>query len=302
MQMTIWKLDQIYNEVLVWTSKTSGFAAWLTLILPFLIFPLFHWLIRIWKNRNPSDGALKRSTPPDATPLSEYTYEVGARMRMVREQLLHISKREMTEFLELNSVNVLERYESGVEEYPLLLLKKIEEFFWIERNFVEHGILPVNQRFHLGRVRFINYIEDGYIPNIFCCPTHRSDLFCYIVMKRYQDDFVRVAVADLLCSFASNGGGRSNIGNLIDAMLTKGVDLYKVPVLTAKLSEWTELKNGCFFEYDRDYWGRTTDFECQKIFNSWYQKHKQSFDEFEGYKKESLAKIAKDYSEDKTES
>mgnify|MGYP003600937317 CR=1 FL=1 len=58
----------------------------------------------------------KESASSEVEP-SGYAVDVGERMRVLREELLGFSKRRMCELLGLESVSLLERYESGIEEF-----------------------------------------------------------------------------------------------------------------------------------------------------------------------------------------
>jgi hypothetical protein len=187
----------------------------------------------------------------------------------------------MADFYEFNTVSELENYESGFDELPLNSLKKLEGFFYINPKFIEIGQLPIFDDIHLCQENVSEILEEGFSPLIVCCPYDRGDLFCYILYQREDRGLRRIRKADLLCSFASNGGGRMNIQYLINVMIDRKMNPYDLSIFKATKEEWLALEDGNFYDKHPFYRIGGIDQECSNIFNSWYEESRTSHDEWE---------------------
>lgn len=205
-----------------------------------------------------------------------YSTTVGARLKFLREEILELSLREMAEFLGIDVISQLERYESGEEEYPLQFVKKIEEFFRISQRYVETGEGVIFSHFILSQESVSSFVNGGYTPILACCPSQRNDLFCYQVFERVIDGYTQIAFADRYGSFASSGGGKMNIGYLINALLDAGKTPTAVRILKATEEEWQTISNGSY--YSRNVFRRfgCADWECMDIFDSWFEEYRKS--------------------------
>jgi len=79
-----------------------------------------------------------------------YAEVIGIRHKQLRENILELSKREMVEFYKLDSVTTLEKYESGETELPLNKIEQLEKFFFINKNYLELGKMPIFDSFPLN--------------------------------------------------------------------------------------------------------------------------------------------------------
>ncbi|MCC9009417.1 hypothetical protein [Pseudomonas putida] len=211
----------------------------------------------------------KRSEESESKPTG-YAVDVGERMRMLREDLLGFSKRRMCELLGFESVSSLERYESGTEEFPLALTRKVEQLFFLNEDFLDGGTVSVFKKFDLYGERCAKYLEDGFEPVLICNPNDRDQLFCYVTFERATVGFRELHVGSLLCSFKSNGGGRINIQYLIDAMLDAGLPLTKAKIYKVSEKAWDAARFNCYQAETADLSTRATDFECCDVWVKWY--------------------------------
>jgi transcriptional regulator with XRE-family HTH domain len=215
------------------------------------------------------------SVSPSQLP-ERYSTTVGARLKFLREEVLELSLREMAEFLGIDVMSQLERYESGEDEYPLHFVKKIEEFFRISQRYVETGGGAIFSYFVLAQESVSSFVAAGYTPILACCPNQRNDLFCYQVFEKVTNGFTQIAFADRYGSFASSGGGKMNIGYLITALLDAGKTPTAVRILKATEGEWDSISNGSYYSKDPFHRFGCADWECMDIFDSWFDEYKKS--------------------------
>jgi hypothetical protein len=253
-----------------------------------LVFVSFIRYLFIKKNLTPTIN--KPQNPVDANEADyskhientlNYKNQIGKRIKWLREEILKLTLREMAEFYEFNSVSELENYESGFSELPLNSLKKFESFFFINPKFIELGQQPIFDSIHLRQENVSRMLENGFSPLIACCPYDRRHLYSYILFQREERGFIQIRKADLLCSFASKGGGRLNIQHLINVMIDRKMNPYDLSIFEATNEEWLTLGNGNF--YDKYPFNRigSIDQECTYVFNSWYEESKASHNEWE---------------------
>ncbi len=202
-----------------------------------------------------------------------YSKTVGTRLRWLRKKVLELSLREMAEFLGIEVISTLERFESGEEEYPLHLIKKIEEFFRINPRYVESGDGSIFLHFFLSQESVSSFVRDGYTPILACCPSEQGDLFCYQVFEKHTNGYCQIAFSDRYGSFSSSGGGKMNIRYLINALLDAGKTPSSVRILKATPEEWKAISNGSY--YIKNPFSRfgDADWKCMDIFDSWFDEY-----------------------------
>lgn len=203
-----------------------------------------------------------------------YSQMIGYNHKILREEIFKFTKREMSEFYNLQSVRELEEYENGIVELPFSLIKKLEEFFNINSEYLELSKKPIFNTFYLSSENILKLLDDGFSPIIACSPINRRDLFAYIVMYKKENNFTRIIISDTEGSFMSNGGGRMNIESLIHAMIKRNIDKYSVRIITIKENELKLINNGIFYQKDLFRCFGCADHTCQDIFNQWYSEIK----------------------------
>lgn len=240
---------------------------------------------RLLPARAPRTEAEKPALYPAGSEVkSNYAVETGKRIHYVRDQLLGMSKRQMCERLDLSTVSQLERYESGIEEFPLAMSRTFENTFCVNPDYMDGRSDSVFEYFHLCADKVTHYLSQGYKPVIVCNPCERSDLFCHITFERFDEAFPKIHVGDLLCSFASSGGGRLNIEILISAMLDIGLGAHDVRILRITDVAWAYLVSGRYHIHTSQRGSRFSDWECQEIWLKWFaesQKSRQRWERFE---------------------
>jgi hypothetical protein len=205
---------------------------------------------------------------------SSYALSLGARVRFIRTEILNLSLRQLSEVLEIEKVSSLERFELGVEEFPLAVLKKFEAYFSIRPEYLDGISEGIFSNFHLCTSEVERYLSQGYTPFILCSPSERSELFCRVVFKKNDGALLKVVVGNLLCSFASSGGGQLNIQILIQALLARNASYMDVRVLRVTNRAWELMRQGRY--YNQDEFHRSADWDCQDIFVKWFKDCEES--------------------------
>lgn len=218
-----------------------------------------------------------------AFPEETYSEIVGKRHRWLRENILKLSLREMAKFYDLKEVSKIESFENGNVEFPLNLIEKLEEFFFISPHFIDGNKSYIFQSFQLSQASISTLFDKGFKPVITCCPDDREDLFCFIIMYKEENGFVRITTSNLIGSFASSGGGRMNIQYLINELIERKISEYSVPVLMATKNDWERLENDCYYESKILYGVNITDRKCSDIFREWYYEKKHQREVENGY-------------------
>ena len=202
---------------------------------------------------------------------NDYKSVLGKRHKWLRETILKLSLREMAEFYNFKTVSELETCEKGLNELPLEKLRMIEDFFFVTPKFIENGEEPIFSTYYLSRDNISKYIDNEFIPVIACSPLKRDNLYCNIVFYKVENGLYRIITADREGSFASSGGGKSNIIYLIDEMLDRNISLNEVGILTTTEKEWQQLMDGRY--YDTKVFSRfsAADQDCMNVFDNWYE-------------------------------
>lgn len=205
-----------------------------------------------------------------------YSKSVGTRLKFLREQVLLLSLREMAEFLGIEVISTLEIYERGEAEYPLPLIKKIEEFFRINPRYIEKGETPIFLHFQLSPKSVNKFLQAGYTPILACCPNEMGDLYCYQVFEKTTNGYTQIAYTNLPGSFSSSGGGKSNIGYLISALLDAGKSPSAVKIVRVTAEEWQATSNGSYYSKPPYFHSGGLDWKCMDIFDSWFEEYAKS--------------------------
>jgi len=201
----------------------------------------------------------------------DYKTTLGKRHKFLRENILKLSLREMTEFYGFNSVSELEKYECGEQELPLEHLRKVERFFFLNPKFLELGEKPIFEMFSL----FDNSLEilwnDGFLPMIACCQGFRDNLFAYVVLSKEENGFMRIVVSDVYGAFMSTGGGKLNLEKVIYEQVKRKISLDEISILRASESEWKALEAKSYYDKRLFHGFGAADWDCMDIYAQWYK-------------------------------
>jgi CheY-like chemotaxis protein len=200
-----------------------------------------------------------------------YGVFLGERLRTLREDYLKISGREMAGFLDLETVSELDKFETGKEELPRKCIKEIEEFFFVDRNFLETGKKPVFRSFYVFNKQILNTLfKDGFKPIFLSKPRPRDGLYAFPVLWKKERGFLRI-IATNLSSFHDYGGGKFNILQIINLMLEYKIGEQEVLCVEITSDQWFKLEDGSFFCPNIHELGHI-DYECQEILHLWYRQ------------------------------
>ena len=228
------------------------------------------------KNDGVIDEEIKHSDMNDRDSLNDlYRHKIGKKHKWLRESVFKLTLREMATFYDLEEVSKLESYESGEIELPIDLIKKLENFFFINPHVIDGDKPYIFQSFRLSQTSLSDLFEKGFSPIIACCPYEREDLLCFIVMHKEDNGFTRIIASNLIGSFASSGGGRTNIEYLIHELITRNMSEHDVSILKTTEEEWKNLEKNCYYDTELFHRFAAADTECYRVFSRWYSEAKR---------------------------
>ncbi len=200
-----------------------------------------------------------------------YRERLGHRHKYLRTEILKLNPREMADFYEFEKVAELEGYESGNDEFPRSSMKRLEEFFFVRREYIEEERLPIFDSFPLCYTRegCRALLSQGFEPYILTAPSPRDSLFCYVLFHKSENNLERMIISNVVSSFSSSGGGRMNIENLIGAMEELGLDSCHVSILQERSQNWSLLESGNYYNKGMIGFGGAADHECEDIYWQW---------------------------------
>lgn len=207
----------------------------------------------------------------------DYKTKLGKRHKYLREKLLHISERQMANFYGFDTVSELVEYELGNIEFPQSLLNRVCDFF-----FVKHEMFDLDcqvkypfKSFGLYSPEIDEYLEQGFSPVIVCSPSDReTDLYCYVLLCKKENDFYRVITSNNKGRFKSGHTGKSNIEQLIHAMIKRSMDDTNVRIVGVTEEQWLKIESR---EFAQNIENHDLDWDCQDIFDRWYRKYYKKY-------------------------
>jgi len=208
------------------------------------------------------------STRLPAHPIEQQTEQhyqeiLGQRHKDLREDILGLSLREMSNLYGLEKASYLKAYEDGADELPNEFIEKLVQIFFVSPEYIQEGINPVFRTFdnYNGRNDCLDYLEQNFKPYFLCSPSFEEDGYAYLVFwkedKGYQriissDDkgYRRIIRADYISCFHSNNGGAISIHNFIEAMLDLNLnpDWLYISFLNVSSDEWQKLSECRWYE------------------------------------------------------
>jgi hypothetical protein len=180
---------------------------------------------------------------------SKFAIELGKRHRRLREKILKINPRRMADFYGFEKVAQLEASERGEDEFPTAAIKKLRDFFFINRGYLEDGAPEVFDTFEIicSSEDCAKILSQGFEPFLLCLNELRDQMMCYPVLRKEEDGLDRVIAADSGGYFASGGGGKSNIMHFIEALHENGITAHRVPVQKIDRKTWDALEAKTFY-------------------------------------------------------
>ena len=243
---------------------------------------LVYLLLGKRKEKSPPQGKIKEYADIRAKGIEQesivevqeddYRTSIGKQHKWLREDVLSIKLRDMASFYSLDTVSELEAYERGIKELPMELIANIESFFFLRKNVLDGESRFIFKSFNLSHESLENLFDQGFSPSIACSPLERHDLFCFIVMHKEENGFMRIVVSDLVGSFASSGGGRMNIQYLINILIDRNISCYNLPILTTTKEDWEKLQGNTYYDPKLFHRLGAADRDCMDVFYNWYDE------------------------------
>lgn len=207
----------------------------------------------------------------------DYKTKLGNRHKYLRVNLLNLSERQMANFYGFDTVSELVEYESGILEFPQSLLKKVCDYFFIKKEFFDleyNGKYPF-ESFSLSASEVEKHLKQGFYPIIACSPKDReTDLYCYVLLCKKENDYYQVITANNKGRFRSGHTGKSNIEQLIHAMIKVGMDDTKARILSVDEETWNKIESREFSQNIENY---NLDWDCQDIFDKWFFNYNKKY-------------------------
>jgi hypothetical protein len=231
-------------------------------------------------------GSVSASKPSPKPPKSrgllsrfrggKFSVELGKRHRYLRESILGINPRRMADFYGFEKVAQLEACERGDDEFPTAAIKKLCEFFFVSREYLEGEWSQVFDSFDVtcSAEDCNKYLTEGFHPLLLCLNEDRDKLWCWPVFHKEQDGFDRIITANSHGYFASTGGGKSNIMHLIEAAHHHGLRPYEISIQRVDRKIWDKLESWTFYQKGlASGAGRGPDDEAQDCFLEWFDEY-----------------------------
>lgn len=224
---------------------------------------------RSQQKREPVETQLDTNGPEGVN--ESYRARLGRRHKRLRTEILKLNPREMADFYGFEKVSELEDYEAGKDEFPRSSMQRLEDFFFIRREHIEEGELPIFDSFPLCYTKegCRALLSQGFTPYILTTPQPRDNLFCYVLFYKCENRLDRMVVSNVVSSFSSSGGGRMNIENLIGAMEDLDLDSRHVHILQESPKHWGLLETGVYYNKGMTSFGGAADHECEDIYWQW---------------------------------
>lgn len=202
-----------------------------------------------------------------------YSTELGKRHRHLREKILQLNPRQMSDFYGFEKVGQLEAFESGADEFPTAAIKKLRAFFFVSREYLEEGAPNIFNSFEItcSSDESRNLLAQNFAPYLLCLNEDREIFMCYPVFHKEQDGFDRIIVANSHGYFASCGGGKLNIMHLIEAIHEKGVAPHSVAIQKVDRRTWNALESKTFHRAGMERF-LGPDYDAQDRFLAWFDE------------------------------
>ncbi|MEM8779700.1 MAG: hypothetical protein AAGF26_12675, partial [Cyanobacteria bacterium P01_G01_bin.49] len=218
----------------------------------------------------------------DSNDLNErYQVTLGRRHKFLREKILHLNPREMSDFYGFEKVSFLEDCESGIDEFPTDSIKRLIETFFIQSQYIQEGKYTIFQKFDIisSKDDCKKFLCDGFRPQFLCDPDFQNTGFVYLTFSKKEQEVWRTISSNTTGSFHSNGGGAWNIYHFIYAMLDIHYDSY-ISFVDVTTEEWKRLDDGSWYNNKGmlGYSGKANH-KASDIFDEWVGIVKKSLEE-----------------------
>jgi hypothetical protein len=227
-----------------------------------------------------NEAAITSTIPSTEKESDSYQVILGKRHKYLREEVLQLNPRQMSNFYGFEKVSYLEDCEAGLDEFPTESIKRLEETFFISPEYLQEGSPFIFKSFDIiGTKDTLRFLEEGFDPHFLCSPTFEEDGEAFIVFQKEDLGYWRMIKSNTICGFYSSGGGLNNILNLINAMLE--LDLARtwsnILFMNVRMDEWGKLCSLCWYQkgrlgYSSD---KTRNIKARNIFEPVLKSHEE---------------------------
>lgn len=209
-----------------------------------------------------------------------YIEKIGMRHKIIRENHLHLSLREMSNFYENISPDEIEKIEMGNKEIPNEALERLRVFFSIEKEFLDTGDGGVFEAKYHG---LVDYIKDGYTPIILCPPMKEEEqskevdyMWSFLFLSKKENGFEKSFQYGSPLGFYSNGGGKSNIEEVICSLLINGQDTI-ISIIAVNSGVWDKARHDDFYLTEQKISRFFAHFEHQETYYYWSKEIEERY-------------------------
>lgn len=216
----------------------------------------------------------------DSNNLNErYQVKVGKRHKFLREEILNLNPREMSDFYGFEKVSFLEDCESGVDEFPRDSIGKLIETFFIEPKYIQEGRYSIFKQFDVvsSKNDCQKFLADGFHPQFLCDPDFQKTGFVHLVFYKKDQEIWRTISSNADGSFQSNGGGAWNIYHFIYAILDVGYGSY-ISFVNVSAEEWKKLDNASWNNKGMLGYSGKANHQAVDMFNEWVEIARKSLE------------------------
>jgi hypothetical protein len=217
---------------------------------------------------------VENEEPPDNS-FERYQAQLGQRHKFLREEILHLNRREMCDFYGYEKTSFLEDCEAGLDEFPTESMQRLSNTFFVSPEFLQGMTDSIFQRFSIhsseDSMRFLN---DGFQPQFLCDPNFNETGYVYLTFYKKEREIWRTIRSNTVGSFHSNEGGALSIFYFIYAMLDSHCSS---PILFADVSpdEWEELKHGAWYNKGMIGYSGKANCKASDMFEEWVKSAKK---------------------------
>jgi hypothetical protein len=235
------------------------------------------------QDARPKDKELSpKKTEADLENINEpYQVSLGRRHKILREQILQLNPREMSDFYGFEKVSFLESCEAGLDEFPTDSIRRLVETFFIQHKHIQEGKGSIFQKFDIivSREDCLKYLSNGFTPRFLCDPNFDETGFVYLVFYKKEQEVLRMISSNTVGCLYSNGGGANNIYNFIYAMLDVRCDSY-ISFVNVKPEEWKHLDEGSWYERGIPFGSvGMANHKAIDIFSNWVKSARKNYEE-----------------------
>lgn len=207
-----------------------------------------------------------------------YQVLLGRRHKFLREKILKLNPREISDFYEFEKVSFLEDCEAGIDELPTDSVQRFIDTFFIEPKYLQEGKYPIFKKFDIiySQDNCKEYLSKGFTSKFLCDPDFQETGFVYLAFYKKEKEIWRTISSNTVGSFHSNGGGARNIYNFIYAMLELHYDPY-ISFVDVAPKEWESLKDSSWYNKGMLGYSGKANHHASDMFDDWVESAKKAY-------------------------